>query len=407
MTDTVVSERLIFTDLKENRNKFWHADLKGNILYLEWGRIGVAKQAKPLSFPTEEKARREFERRRNEKLRQGYTRQMTMAENAPVGVQHVAKIQIEHNNDKETVALIDFLIERNIHMIEGLTSVRFAAGKITTPLGPVTNEGLDEAQKLINQMAKFDSDFPDFVNQYLRIIPRNIGRARTDPRDIFGSMKQIQNEQAMLDSLRAVVKDVEQKAGQSGPRVFQTKLSLVDPNSAPFIKLAEYFKSGMNRHHKSYGMKLVRVWEMHIEKAEKEFDTKLGNVKGLWHGTRDANLLSILKSGYLLPRRNSTIHITGAMFGPGVYFSDQSTKSLNYAIGAWGGSSSQRAFMLFNDVALGREYTPTSGYGFSGKLPPGYNSCFAKAGHAGVRNNEFVVYNLNQIKPTYLCEFGK
>ena len=98
--------------------------------------------------------------------------------------------------------------------------------------------------------------------------------------------------------------------------------------------------------------------------------------------------------------------ITGRMYGDGVYFSDQSTKSLNYATGSapgqYGGGS-QRKFMLVNDVAMGKPYMATRS--FSGGCPRGYDSTFAKAGSSGVRNNEMIVYRTSQVRPTYLCEF--
>ncbi|WP_430326539.1 hypothetical protein, partial [Salmonella enterica] len=59
---------------------------------------------------------------------------------------------------------------------------------------------------------------------------------------------------------------------------------------------------------------------------------KVGNIKELWHGTRVGNVLSIMKGGFVIPPSNAS-HVTGRMFGNGVYFSDQSTKSLNYAYG--------------------------------------------------------------------------
>ena len=57
----------------------------------------------------------------------------------------------------------------------------------------------------------------------------------------------------------------------------------------------------------------------------------VGNVQELWHGTRAGNLLSILRAGFTIPPANAP-HVTGRMFGNGVYFSDQSTKSLNYRL---------------------------------------------------------------------------
>lgn len=134
-----------------------------------------------------------------------------------------------------------------------------------------------------------------------------------------------------------------------------------------------------------------------------ESGSKVGNVKELWHGTKASNLLSILKKGFFIPPTNVP-YVTGRMFGNGVYFSDQSTKSLNYAYGYWDGNRQDNCFMFLCNVAMGKEYTPS---GPSTQLPaPGYDSTFAKAGKSGVGNNEMIVYRTSQIDPRYLIEFS-
>lgn len=397
------TERLIYTDLVANNNKYWHAELDDTILRVNWGRVGdVSGQQKTFTFPSAEVAEKKFNSKVNSKLNKGYTRQQTVAVGRPVSVAYVAKVQIDHSNDKETEALIDFLVKRNIHAIEGTTSIRMEAGRLTTPLGPVTAEGLDEAQRLLNEMVKPKAQLDDLANLYLRIVPRNIGRRRIDADSLFGTAKQLEAEQAMVDSLRAVVKDLNQKATTQGPPVFQTKLEIVEANKADWAKIDKAFRSSLNRNHQSSKLKLHRIWRMQIESAITNFESQLGNVKRLWHGTKDANLLSILKNGFVIPSRRSSITITGRMFGDGIYFSDQSTKSLNYASGYWGGAS-QRCFMLFNDVAMGKEYMAK--HSFSGTPPRGYDSTFAKGGQAGVMNNELIVYRATQVNPQFLCEF--
>jgi poly [ADP-ribose] polymerase len=92
------------------------------------------------------------------------------------------------------------------------------------------------------------------------------------------------------------------------------------------------------------------------------------------------------------------------MFGDGVYFSDQSTKSLNYCTGFWGGGASQRAFMILSDVAMGKIYEPTRS--FRGSVSAHGDSVFAKPGKAGIMNNEMVVARTSQIMSKVLCEFS-
>lgn len=405
------TERLIFTDLENNNNKWWNGEWANNTVKVNFGRVGdKIGQSKTHVLLNDFEAKKKFDSLIREKLRKGYTRQLTMTD-ISTNVAFVAKVQIKHNNDPETSALIDFLIKRNIHAIEGTTSIRLEAGRLTTPLGPVTPEGLDQAEVLLNRMAIDISDLPNLANLYMRIVPRDIGRrkVKTDPMMLFGSVEKLQAEQALVDSLRAVVKDIEQKASNDGPPVFQTQLSILDATAGDFSHINKTFLSTMNSRHQSYSYRLYRVWEMRIQSMDERFDKAIGNVKRLWHGTRDANLLSILKNGYIIPKQGGSVVITGRMFGDGIYFSDQSTKSLNYCIGQapgqYGRDSSARVFMLLNDVAMGKEYMPSSGYGFNGRLPQGYNSCFAKAGYAGVMNNEQIVYDVRQVKPVYLCEF--
>src|SRR5262249_54679202 len=139
-----------------------------------------------------------------------------------------------------------------------------------------------------------------------------------------------------------------------------------------------------------------RAWE----KAGKP----VGNVAELWHGTKASNLLSILKGGLIIPPSNAP-HCTGRMFGNGVYFSDQSTKSLNYAYGYWGGGpADNNCFMFLVDVAMGKYFVPD---GPSTRLPmPGYDSTYAQASKSGVMNNEMIVYKTSQINPRFLVEFA-
>ena len=141
-------------------------------------------------------------------------------------------------------------------------------------------------------------------------------------------------------------------------------------------------------------------WDSRYEPVAK----KLGNEMMLWHGTRAFNILSIFKVGLIIPRSGGSYHITGRMFGDGLYFSDQSSKSLNYSYGYWdGGNRDNNCFMFLADVSMGKSYTPS---GPTSSIPKGYDSTFAKAQKSGVMNNEMIVYDVNQANLRYLCEFS-
>lgn len=408
--------KLIFTDLVANSNKFWTATQDGATVRYTWGRVGDAGQVTVKNFADDLSARKDYDRKLREKLGKGYTRQQTVgASTAPAvagNLRAIAQEQITTDGSADTRTLIDFLVRRNIHTIEGATDIRFDAttGQLTTPLGPVTTEGLDAAEALLNEIGHAvlgtrGVAFTGLVNQYLRIVPAKIARRAPRAEDIFPDARAVRAQKQLLDTMRTVVVDATTKALSSAPAVFKTKLTAVDSTSAEFARIRKLYEGTKNSRHTSAGLKLKRVFAIEVDGAEAAYaadGAKVGNVMELWHGTKDSNLLSLLRSGYIVPRRGGTAAITGRMYGDGIYFSDQSTKSLNYASGYWG-ARSQRCFMLLNDVAMGKAHYPTSS--FSGGCKPGTDSTFAKAGRSGVINNEMIVYRTSQIRPKYLCEF--
>jgi poly [ADP-ribose] polymerase len=157
--------------------------------------------------------------------------------------------------------------------------------------------------------------------------------------------------------------------------------------------------------HTSYRYKVDKVYSVDIKKMREEYNNKgvkIGNVYELWHGTRVSNILSILAKGFFIPP-SSASYCTGRMYGNGIYFSDQSTKSLNYSQGYWSGTREKICMMFLLDVAMGKEYTPNGrGESYPKK---NYDSTFAKGGVSGVHNNEMIIYNVNQCNPKYLISF--
>ena len=113
-------------------------------------------------------------------------------------------------------------------------------------------------------------------------------------------------------------------------------------------------------------------------------------------------MLSISLNGLIIPPTGAG-HVTGRMFGNGVYAASCSTKALNYAVGYWGGSQNRgnNAYMLIVNFAMGKEHVATS-HLYSG-APKGYDSVWAKSGQA-LLNDEFIIYNLNQATITHVLE---
>lgn len=436
MANIIEDAKLIMTDIDANNNKYWYAAVMDDGSYVqENGRVGATNPQRRTKQLGVDSAKREFNKKVNEKLAKGYeyAKVITTTVNQETVVksnlESVAVKEIEHNTP-EVAELIKKISKANIHDIVKASGITYDEknGDFKTPLGVVTQDGIDEARKylieiadlLINQVSYDDSLFKTKTNKYLQIIPQNIGlhiNSRFGVKDIFPDIQSIQKQNGILDALDASLQKVlaapttttgDASAIDVANKLFSVKL-YSSTDATLFDRINKKFLSTLQNMHTSSSLKLKRIFTVEIDHMKKAFDKKspsVGNIKELWHGTRTSNLLSILKGGLVIPKSNAP-HVCGRMFGDGIYFSDQSTKSLNYSQGYWsrGSGYDNNCYMFLADVAMGKEYIPASS---SHNLPkPGYDSTYAIGGKSGVSNNEMIVYSLDQCNLTYLCEFDK
>jgi predicted DNA-binding WGR domain protein len=76
-----------FELVEGSSSKFWSPELQGNTFTVTYGRIGTAGQRKEKAFPDEASARREYEKKVAEKVREGY---VEMADGGGVAPEPVA-----------------------------------------------------------------------------------------------------------------------------------------------------------------------------------------------------------------------------------------------------------------------------------------------------------------------------
>jgi poly [ADP-ribose] polymerase len=412
--------KLICSDVENNNNKYWTGRLFDNgDVETEWGRVGVTKDSKLFQAAGE----RFLDKKISEKQKKGY-QELKLATGT------ISEGKLVANNDLKVVAyqqikvskpeleqLIDRLVQENVHRITSSTQIAFdnSSGLFSTPLGIVTQEAITEARDLlatihkgIKQNKYDDKTLLKNVSSYLMLVPQNVGM-KLKVQYLFPDSESVLKQNDILDSLESSLLALKtQPKTTTKPseveKVFDVALDL-EEKGAEIDRINKYFRSTAHNNHISNRLKIHKVYRLVIAQMREAFEkegVKIGNVKELWHGTKAANLLSILKSG-LKVSPPSTAAIAGKMFGNGIYFSDQSTKSLNYAYGYWDGKYQSNCFMLLNDVAMGKEYVPSTR---SMNFPvSGYDSVFAKAGHSGVMNNEMIVYSDCQVNIKFLIEF--
>jgi hypothetical protein len=135
-----------------------------------------------------------------------------------------------------------------------------------------------------------------------------------------------------------------------------------------------------------------------------------------FHGTRSVNVSGILRLALRLPKQLVGVVITGAMFGPGIYWADDwkksdgyTSRSGSYYASSGGAIAGRGAFMFSADVVAGNPYVAPHSGGYTSP-PPGPRGAkthcvFGKMGHSGVANNEWIIYDNTQNVLRYLIEY--
>ncbi|PIO77061.1 Poly(ADP-ribose) polymerase catalytic domain protein [Teladorsagia circumcincta] len=148
----------------------------------------------------------------------------------------------------------------------------------------------------------------------------------------------------------------------------------------------------------------------------------------LWHGSRTSNFYNILSQGLRIAPPE--VPSTGFMFGKGIYFADVASKSGNYCYPAKG----KCALLMLSEVALGTPQILRDANYSADKLEQGKNSTLGLGkfrpsegnfmtmkdkvriplgpleDHSGdgtqysLLYNEYVVYDVAQVKSRYLVE---
>ena len=122
------------------------------------------------------------------------------------------------------------------------------------------------------------------------------------------------------------------------------------------------------------------------------------NTETMFHGTSTESIVAIIREGFKLPSKSG-------MFGKGVYFACDESKSAQYSL-------QHGSYMLLAcNVRIGRSLELESGCNTMtlAKLQQnGCDSVFAPGGTkntGGVRRGEYVIYRPEQALPTHLVHF--
>lgn len=390
-----------------NNNKYYNCFPEGDQFRVEYGRVDATKTTAyyPMS---------KWDSQIKSKIKKGY-QDVTDLKKDLVQEISVANPESPYKEIENAVikAIVDKLQAMARETIQKNYNVKASA---------VTQDMVDEAQNVIDALANSSTTVEEFNNNLLKlftVIPRKMGNVRdylANKSEDFANI--ISKEQDLLDVMRGqiyVKKDEEPVTEvEKKQKTILEELGLImEETDADDVAL---IKTLMNE---SAG-KFRKAWRVTNLKTQDRFDkfvadNDIKDTRLLFHGSRNENFWSIIKTGLVLRPTNAVI--TGKMLGYGIYFAPKCQKSIGYTSlsgSYWAHGGSNVAYMALFEVAYG---TPYDVYSFDSKyysldynrlqqFCPGANCVHAHADRGMLRNDEIVVYKEEQLTIKYLIEIG-
>lgn len=390
-----------------NNNKFYNLFPDGSEFRVEYGRIDATKTT--ARYPMSK-----WESQIKSKLKKGYQDVTDLKKDL---VEEISSTNPESPYKEIENAAIRAIVEKLQSLARDTIQKNY-----TVKASAVTQDMVNEAQKIIDALANLSSTVEEFNNNLLKlftVIPRKMGNVRdylANKSEDFAQI--ISKEQDLLDVMRGqiyVKPEVEPAVTvEKKQQTILEELGLVmeEATNDDVALIKTLMKESVG--------KFRKAWRVTNLKTQERFDKFVAenNIKDtrlLFHGSRSENFWSIIKTGLVLRPTNAVI--TGKMFGYGVYYAPKCAKSIGYTSlsgSYWARGGNNTAYMALFDVAYG---TPYDVYNFDSKyynldynklqqFKSGANCLHAHSDKGMLRNDEIVVYKEEQMTIKYLIEIG-
>ncbi|CAI6301543.1 unnamed protein product [Periconia digitata] len=346
------------------------------------------------------------------------------------------------------------LIFNTEYMNQAMASLNYDAKKM--PLGKLSkatiNRGFQMLKELANQLngaasAASASDIEHLSNTYYSVIPHDFGRNRPP---IIRDADTLKRELDLLDSLgdmkeAAALMKKELNGAENISlldRQFKglglEEMTVLNRHDNEFQELESYLKVTKGAtHHMNY--EVVNIFRIERNGELDRFNkSRFAKVKSdrrlLWHGSRATNFGGILSQGLRIAPPEAPV--SGYMFGKGIYLADMSSKSAGYCCAY---NSGGHALLLLCEAELGQPMYELTGASYSAgedayksgscstwgkgrtgpqvwkdagsvhpslagiKMPDAnHNPTDTNVSGAGLYYNEYIAYDIAQVKLRYL-----
>ncbi|XP_060091291.1 protein mono-ADP-ribosyltransferase PARP4 [Heteronotia binoei] len=281
---------------------------------------------------------------------------------------------------------------------------------------PVTSISLNDVTKaegvlLRAKEALFESRFPEelktMIAEFYTIIPHKTGI------DYNVCAKLLCDKQDLCQLIRDMLNVHEISMSHPNPsslskyRSLGCKIDVLDANSEEFSNIKQQV---VQNNSSKCSVEVLQIYKVSRKTETAAFESSLGNVQTLLHGSTPSNFVGILSRGLLLPKMVAEelgIQRTDSGYlGCGIYFSDSISTSIRFS---QPNKIDGTRLLVICDVALGRCWDTYYTDPFLTAAPSGYDSvhgiCKAKDKDSIFQDDEFAVYRTSQVKIRYVVKF--
>jgi poly [ADP-ribose] polymerase len=408
----------------ENNNKFYNLfEQADGTFKVNYGRVQGTSQT--MSYPISQ-----WDKIYREKTRKGYKDVTHLFKETLSGSTGSTGASVQNGN--KIVKISNSIIRTFIEKIQAFATKSVKAN-YSVSQDDVTQDQVDFAQKVLNDIsARFitldDASINTNLLELYSIIPRKMDNVRNylvrdfdtkDKRTDWIS-KLIDNEQKTLDVMAGQVELIRKQREMEEESAKEIKVAEVSILDVMGITMEEASVNDIDLIKKMLGPnshQFRTAFRVTNKKTESAYNKMLGTSDNkktelFWHGSRNENWFNILQSGLLI--RPSGAVYTGSMFGDSVYFADKAQKSIGYSSlsgSYWTRGNSSVGYLALYEVHVGNQkhiYKHDSSCYTLNKArinKEGFDSVFAHGG-ADLRNNEYMIYDVNQCTVRYIVEIA-
>ncbi|XP_063286045.1 protein mono-ADP-ribosyltransferase PARP4 [Pelobates fuscus] len=284
---------------------------------------------------------------------------------------------------------------------------------LSCPLRSISLNDVAKAEGILLQakIAVANSATPgemlQFMNEFYRLIPH-----KPVPNELI-TKEYLTKKQELCQLIRDTLNVCETSPSAHYPstiakyKALRCSIELVDRDTKEFTQVEEQI---LGENYSDESIKILNIFRIGRLSEAFNFQSKLENVKPLLHSSSTRKFVGILSRGLLLPKVISEDfgykRTDLGNLGSGIYFTDSISSSLKYSEPSY---TTGARLLVVCDVALGiskdfykKDYTIT-------EPPDGFHSVHGVRRVEGVQSefedDEFVVYNGNQVKMRYAVQF--